>query len=252
MTHRSSWRALARAVARPVLVGGGVLVVLSASSAGLGPTQAVGAEAAPAPSAGSSASSATSAGDLLADRTSGTTSRSQDRAALGPTAPDGEAQDAAAAARAHAEAAAEAQRVALAAAEATRQAEAQWQAEVQRQAEAAAVQAKAAYDAGVAAAVADPRGVARTMLADHGWGAEQFTCLDRLWTKESGWKHTADNPSSSAYGIPQALPGARMASAGEDWATNPRTQMTWGLDYIATSYGTPCGAWAHSRSYNWY
>lgn len=98
----------------------------------------------------------------------------------------------------------------------------------------------------------DPRAVARQLAAARGWGATQFSCLDSLWTKESGWSHTADNPSSSAFGIPQALPGSKMATAGPDWRTNPVTQVRWGLGYIAASYGTPCAAWAHSQSNNWY
>ncbi len=79
-------------------------------------------------------------------------------------------------------------------------------------------------------------------MAAAGWSDEQFRCLDRLWTKESNWKVTADNPTSSAYGIPQALPGRKMASAGADGRTNPATQITWGLRYIADRYGTPCSA----------
>ena len=66
--------------------------------------------------------------------------------------------------------------------------------------------------------------------------------------RESGWNVYADNPSSSAYGIPQALPGSKMASAGADWATNPVTQIRWGLGYIQDRYGSPCGAWGHSQS----
>ena len=83
-------------------------------------------------------------------------------------------------------------------------------------------------------------------------GAQQFDCLDSLWSKESGWRWSASNSSSGAYGIPQALPGSKMASAGSDWATNPATQIAWGLSYIASGYGTPCGAWNHSENYNWY
>lgn len=98
----------------------------------------------------------------------------------------------------------------------------------------------------------DPRSIARQMVADRGWGGDQFSCLDSLWQKESNWNHTAQNPSSGAYGIPQSLPGSKMASAGSDWRTNPATQITWGLNYIAGRYGTPCGAWAHSQSHNWY
>lgn len=104
-------------------------------------------------------------------------------------------------------------------------------------------------------APADPssaRGIAQAMLGEYGWGGEQFACLDALWQRESGWNHTAKNPTSSAYGIPQALPGSKMASAGADWATNPATQIRWGLGYIAGRYGTPCGAWNHSQATGWY
>jgi hypothetical protein len=98
----------------------------------------------------------------------------------------------------------------------------------------------------------NPRAVGRLMAADRGWTGTQWTCLNNLWTRESNWNYRADNPSSSAYGIPQALPGSKMASAGSDWQTNPVTQIEWGLDYIADRYGTPCGAWSHSESTGWY
>jgi hypothetical protein len=98
----------------------------------------------------------------------------------------------------------------------------------------------------------DPRDLARAMLSKHGWGAGQFGCLNSLWTRESGWKHTAQNRSSGAYGIPQALPGSKMASVGKDWRTNPVTQIRWGLQYIQASYGSPCAAWGHSQSHGWY
>jgi hypothetical protein len=97
-----------------------------------------------------------------------------------------------------------------------------------------------------------PREVARRLLADHGWSDGQWPCLDSLWTRESRWKYNADNPTSSAYGIPQALPGNRMAEYGSDWRTNPVTQIKWGLDYIEDAYGSPCNAWAHSESHGWY
>ncbi|PWJ56132.1 hypothetical protein SAMN06264364_101107 [Quadrisphaera granulorum] len=123
-----------------------------------------------------------------------------------------------------------------------------------RQAVAAAEQQRAAEaeQAALAAAQADPRSVAAPLVAARGWDAGQFQCLDRLWTKESGWKWSADNPSSSAYGIPQALPGKKMASHGEGWVDDPRVQIAWGLDYIADVYGTPCRAWGHSQAVNWY
>ncbi|HWJ10288.1 MAG TPA: lytic transglycosylase domain-containing protein [Nocardioides sp.] len=98
----------------------------------------------------------------------------------------------------------------------------------------------------------DPRDIARALLPEFGFSSDQFGCLDSLWTRESGWSTTADNPSSSAYGIPQALPGSKMASAGSDWATNPATQIRWGLGYIQSRYGSPCSAWGHSESHNWY
>jgi len=93
--------------------------------------------------------------------------------------------------------------------------------------------------------------IAAGMVAARGWGADQFSCLVGLWSKESGWRTDAANPSG-AYGIPQALPGDKMASVGADWQTNPATQITWGLNYIAGVYGTPCAAWGHSQTTNWY
>lgn len=94
--------------------------------------------------------------------------------------------------------------------------------------------------------------IARQMVADRGWGEGEFSCLVKLWNKESGWRTTAENRSSGAYGIPQALPGSKMATAGSDWRTNPATQISWGLKYISGRYGSPCGAWGHSQSVGWY
>jgi len=93
--------------------------------------------------------------------------------------------------------------------------------------------------------------IAAGMVSARGWGNDQFSCLVSLWNKESGWRTNAANPSG-AYGIPQALPGSKMASAGSDWQTSARTQISWGLGYIASVYGTPCSAWAHSQATNWY
>ncbi|WP_322937040.1 aggregation-promoting factor C-terminal-like domain-containing protein [Nocardioides bizhenqiangii] len=98
----------------------------------------------------------------------------------------------------------------------------------------------------------DPRDIARALMGDFGFSQDQFGCLDSLWTRESNWNVYADNPTSSAYGIPQSLPGEKMASAGSDWATNPVTQITWGLGYIRDRYGSPCSAWGHSESVGWY
>lgn len=82
--------------------------------------------------------------------------------------------------------------------------------------------------------------------------AAQFTCLNLLWTRESGWRYNAYNRSSGAYGIPQALPGSKMGTIASDWRTNPVTQVRWGLRYIAGRYGSPCAAWRHSQVYGWY
>lgn len=85
-----------------------------------------------------------------------------------------------------------------------------------------------------------------------GWTEQDFADLVTLWYKESGWRWNADNPYSDAYGIPQALPGSKMASAGSDWATNPKTQVDWGLDYIQKRYGSPSNAWNFWQQNNWY
>lgn len=105
--------------------------------------------------------------------------------------------------------------------------------------------------------VVDPAGAqayARGALASYGWGDDQFSCLVSLWTQESGWRANALNASSGAYGIPQSLPAEKMAVAGADWRTNAATQINWGLAYIKSAYGSPCGAWGHEMSVNphWY
>lgn len=93
--------------------------------------------------------------------------------------------------------------------------------------------------------------IAMGMLASYGWSSSQFSCLDPLWQRESGWNVYASNPDG-AYGIPQALPGSKMATAGADWQTDAATQIRWGLSYIQSRYGTPCAAWAHSEATGWY
>lgn len=118
-------------------------------------------------------------------------------------------------------------------------------AEEQRQAAAAAALAAANTPEGAKA-------TAREMAASrYGWGEDQFSCLVKLWTKESQWNYQAYNPSG-ATGIPQALPGSKMASSGSDWQTNASTQVAWGLGYIDSVYGTPCSAWGHSQATDWY
>ncbi|MFD1575182.1 lytic transglycosylase domain-containing protein [Agromyces cerinus subsp. nitratus] len=93
---------------------------------------------------------------------------------------------------------------------------------------------------------------AATAVAARGWPSSEFDCLVALWNKESGWRVNAYNAGSGAYGIPQALPGSKMATAGADWETNAATQIEWGLGYVSGRYGTPCGAWAHSEDVGWY
>ncbi|MFG1682973.1 transglycosylase SLT domain-containing protein [Nonomuraea sp. NPDC049269] len=100
-------------------------------------------------------------------------------------------------------------------------------------------------------AVAKNKAIAKPMVSKRGWNRAQFRCLERLWSRESGWNHRAGN-GSGAYGIPQALPGHKMSTKGHDWRTNPRTQIAWGLGYIKQRYGSPCRAWAHFRSHHWY
>lgn len=97
------------------------------------------------------------------------------------------------------------------------------------------------------ATASSPRGYARSALS-----AGQFSCLNALAIRESGWNVYATNPSSGAYGIPQALPGSKMASAGSDWRTNGVTQVKWMISYVNARYGSPCGAWGFWQSHHWY
>ncbi|SDQ66684.1 hypothetical protein SAMN02800687_2314 [Curtobacterium sp. UNCCL20] len=130
------------------------------------------------------------------------------------------------------------------------------EAAAQRAAAERAAAAKAAEAARKLAESNTPAGAKATASAlaasKYGWGADQFQCLDNLWTKESGWNYQAVNANGGATGIPQALPGSKMATIAADWRTNATTQITWGLQYISASYGTPCAAWAHSQASNFY
>lgn len=93
-----------------------------------------------------------------------------------------------------------------------------------------------------------PKGYALAKMRPRGW-LRYWPCLNRLWQKESGWNPLAHNRSSGAHGIPQALPGWKM---GPGWWSDFKVQIRWGLRYIASRYGTPCAAWAHSVAANWY
>lgn len=90
------------------------------------------------------------------------------------------------------------------------------------------------------------------LLNSMGYAENQYSCLVKLWNRESNWRHTARNKSSGAYGIPQSLPATKMATEGPDYLSNPETQIRWGVKYIKNRYGAPCGALAHSDKIGWY
>jgi hypothetical protein len=96
----------------------------------------------------------------------------------------------------------------------------------------------------------DPRDIGRALLAEYGFSSDQYACLDSLWVSESDWRVDADNPTSSAYGIPQAL--TELHDLPADYMTSAEAQIRWGLDYIADSYGSPCSAWSFKQANNWY
>ncbi len=96
----------------------------------------------------------------------------------------------------------------------------------------------------------DPRDIARALLPVYGFSSDQFSCLDSLYESESGWRIDADNPSSSAYGIPQAL--TQLHDLPADYMTSAESQIRWGLEYIQSTYGSPCGAWSFKSGHGWY
>nr|WP_272257486.1 transglycosylase SLT domain-containing protein [Streptomyces xanthophaeus] len=98
------------------------------------------------------------------------------------------------------------------------------------------------------AAPTSAKAIAQQMIKD----PAQFAAFNNIVSRESGWNHTATNSSSGAYGLVQALPASKMASAGSDWKTNPATQIKWGLDYMNSRYGSPVGAWNFWQSHHWY
>jgi hypothetical protein len=116
----------------------------------------------------------------------------------------------------------------------------------------AAQQQTAAQQPAASAPSGSPQQIAEQMLSQFGWSSGQFSCLQPLWALESGWNVYASNPGSGAYGIPQALPGSKMASAGPNWQSDAATQIRWGLTYIQGIYGSPCAAWSHEEADGWY
>ena len=122
-----------------------------------------------------------------------------------------------------------------------------------RAAEEKAARERALRNRGYEPGVTDPKEIARQILENKfGYGSNQFDCFNNIIMRESMWRVNATNPSSGAYGIPQALPGSKMASEGSDWRTNPATQIIWGINYMKDRYGSPCGAWGFKSSNGWY
>lgn len=106
---------------------------------------------------------------------------------------------------------------------------------------------------GIGFAGSDNKSIGKAMASQRGWTGNEWTALDKLWTRESGWNNTAENKSSGAYGIPQALPPTKLPLAGQkSGGSDPTAQIAWGLDYIAQRYGTPSAAWKHEQDFGWY
>nr|WP_079063016.1 transglycosylase SLT domain-containing protein [Peterkaempfera griseoplana] len=123
------------------------------------------------------------------------------------------------------------------------------EAEAKRKAEAASrAKARSLLAAPIDVSPGSVQALARSIIGND----TQFQCFSQIVTRESGWRYTATNASSGAYGLVQALPGSKMASAGADWRTNPATQIKWGLNYMNSRYGSPCGAWSFWQAHNWY
>ncbi|MEU2990407.1 transglycosylase SLT domain-containing protein [Streptomyces griseoincarnatus] len=119
--------------------------------------------------------------------------------------------------------------------------------EAEKAASRSAVRDASSFAAQASYSVADVQAMARQMVP-----ADQFQCFSNIVDHESSWNYQAQNPSSGAYGLVQALPGSKMASAGADWQTNPATQIKWGLNYMDSRYGSPCGAWEFWQANHWY
>ncbi len=227
LAPRSARHAAAKAVRRPVLSTGAAIALLGASAAGYAKA---GTTTGSAASFTIPASAVSQANDRNAEHAEQSSYREVATTALG-------ARQSAAADAEKAQQQAEAQRIAD-----ERQASDQRAA---REAQRAEI---------VANAQQDPRSVARLMLGDYGWSDSQWSCLEKLWVGESGWNYKATNSSSGAFGIPQSLPASKMATVAGDYRTNPVTQITWGMNYIKASYGSPCNAWSlwNNRSPHWY
>jgi hypothetical protein len=127
------------------------------------------------------------------------------------------------------------------------------EAAAKRAAKEAAERKRAIANRGYLPGTTDPREIARQILKNkYGYGDSDFDCFNNIIIRESMWDIDATNPSSGAYGIPQALPGSKMATAGSDWRTNPATQIIWAIGYMEDRYGSPCAAWSFKRAHGWY
>ena len=232
----------ARVLRRPLLSAGAALVLVGASAATY--AKAGDVTTGTAATFAVPAAAASQASESRADQLE---QQDRKRDAVGVAAQADAAAAQTAAAQAAAAQAAAAQAVATQAAELA-------QLTAERQATADRAARDAQRQAVVASAQQDPRSVARSMLGGFGWNDSQWRCLEQLWTGESGWNYQAANASSDAYGIPQALPAAKMGTVAADYRTNPVTQITWGMQYVKATYGSPCaalGSW-NSRSPHWY
>ncbi|GGW85615.1 hypothetical protein GCM10010297_03020 [Streptomyces malachitofuscus] len=125
--------------------------------------------------------------------------------------------------------------------------EAKERAEAKAAASRSAVRDASSFPVQASYTIAEVQAMARQIVP-----ADQFQCFSNIVERESSWNYRADNPTSDAYGLVQALPGSKMASAGADWATNPATQIKWGLGYMDGRYGSPCGAWNFWQANHWY
>ncbi|MFF7214723.1 transglycosylase SLT domain-containing protein [Streptomyces sp. NPDC008238] len=215
---RISVRGIAVASATAVTSVGAVVGVASSSQASVQPV---------------AASDSTVLADIPAAQRVQQASLTQQVQAQSDAADVGTRQAAEQAARKQAAKDATARRAAAAKAEADRKAKA---------AARAALVVKASYT------VAEVQAMAQAIIGD----ASQYQCFSNIVGHESGWDYTATNSSSGAYGLVQALPGSKMASAGADWRTNPGTQVKWGLKYMNSRYGSPCGAWSFWQNNSWY
>ncbi|MEU4097745.1 transglycosylase SLT domain-containing protein [Streptomyces sp. NPDC026673] len=220
---RISVRGFAVASATAVTTVGAVVGVASGSEGGLQPVAA--------------ADATTVLADIPAGQQVQQASLTQQVQAQSDAADAGAKKAAEEAARKQAAKDASARKKAEEKAEADRKAEA-----ASRAAERAALVVKASYS------IAEVQAMAQGIIGD----ASQYQCFSNIVTRESGWNYTATNASSGAYGLVQALPGSKMASAGADWRTNPGTQIKWGLKYMDSRYGSPCGAWSFWQANHWY